>query len=107
MSYLAYSEGFTEPSIVTALLAVGNDGEDARTYHRLISQVLEQSGYIVSVDHPVPDRGDGRSGKIDIVAWSKDGWHTLAIELDRHSPRNKSIFKVKNYRPASGRLVIC
>ncbi len=43
----------------------------------------------------VSDRGDGRSGRIDLV-YLKDG-KEIAIELDRLKPRYKSIFKLKNY----------
>lgn len=41
----------------------------------------------------VPNRGDGRSGRIDIV-YKKNG-KIIAIELDRIVPRKKSIFKLK------------
>jgi len=41
----------------------------------------------------VPDRYDGRTGRVDIVYTIGD--RKCAIELDRFSPRDKSIFKLK------------
>lgn len=41
----------------------------------------------------VNDRGDGRSGRVDIV-YEINGVK-IGIELDRFSPRNKSIHKLK------------
>lgn len=43
----------------------------------------------------VNDRGDGRRGRIDIVA--EINGKVIAIEIDRKSPRKKSIFKLHNF----------
>lgn len=43
----------------------------------------------------VPNRGDGRSGRIDLV-YRIDN-KIIAFELDRLSPRRKSIFKLKEF----------
>ncbi len=56
---------------------------------------LENKGYICIKEYKVNDRGDGRSGRIDIVA--KNNAETIAIEFDNISPRNKSIYKLKNF----------
>lgn len=45
----------------------------------------------------VSDRYDGRTGRVDIL-YKLDGL-TYGIELDRFSPRNKSIFKLNKLNP--------
>ena len=44
----------------------------------------------------VEDRGDGRKGRIDLIV-NEAGYSQIAIELDRKTPRKKSIFKLKKY----------
>ena len=57
---------------------------------------LEDRGYVCKIEQHVRDRYDGRPGRIDILANNK--YHTIAIEVDHHNPRMKSIFKLNNYK---------
>jgi len=50
----------------------------------------------------VPNRGDGRRGRIDIILKPKDKkYGDIAIEIDRNTPRKKSLFKLKEYGASS------
>ncbi len=44
----------------------------------------------------VPNRGDGRGGRIDCVFTSTGGVVT-AIEIDRNTPRTKSLYKLAHF----------
>lgn len=68
--------------------------DDAKTTHALVSSTLSELGFDVKNEYPVPDRGDGRNGRIDVFA-EKNGYR-LAIEIDRLSPRQKSVIKLKS-----------
>lgn len=65
---------------------------EARRFVRRVMGVLRRHGYSVRREVPVPNRGDGRSGRVDIVA-TCDG-STVAIEVDRCAPRGKSLVKL-------------
>lgn len=49
---------------------------------------------ILIKEFPVPDRGDGRSGRVDLIYKKRN--KTIAFEFDRLIPRKKSIFKLKS-----------
>lgn len=66
--------------------------EDASTFHNTVFDYLVSYGCKVQSEYFVADRGDGRDGKIDIVFWNEN--EVIGIELDRESPRQKSIFKL-------------
>ncbi len=68
-----------------------------------IRDFLVDTGFSVKKEVRVQDRGDGRTGRIDLVA--EKGGFIIAIEVDRFSPRKKSIYKLLHY-PASLRIVI-
>lgn len=68
---------------------VSNDAQDARTE---ICEWLAENGFSCKKQYAVQNRGDGRNGKIDILA-EKEG-ATIGIEIDRDSPRDKSIIKL-------------
>lgn len=67
---------------------------NAIDFELLISSRLSKHG-VVKRQVKVSNRGDGRKGRIDVVFVlnSKE----YAIEIDRKTPREKSIFKVTNY----------
>jgi hypothetical protein len=67
--------------------------DDAKAAHDKITEWLGNLGYDCHKEIWVDDRGDGRRGRIDIVA--SNNAHTLAIEIDRLTPREKSVFKLK------------
>lgn len=70
-----------------------------------VAQILGRSGWCATTEVRVPDRGDGRPGRIDIVLARAGGHPEVAIELDCKTPRAKSLFKVRNH-PAPGKLVL-
>lgn len=66
--------------------------DDATTAHNEIVVWLESNGFNCKKEYPVADRGDGYGGRIDIFATRGD--EMLAIEIDRITPRQKSITKL-------------
>lgn len=76
--------------LLFAGLVVSNDSHLA---HSQVVSHLSARGWACQREYPVSDRGDGRPGAIDILA-SKAGIR-LAIEIDRKSPRQKSIVKLR------------
>lgn len=52
----------------------------------------------------VPNRGDGRPGKIDFVVELPSG-ALVAIEVDRKTPRQKSIFKTRSLAPGNAFVI--
>jgi len=68
--------------------------DDAAQAQEQVAKTLSDLGYSVEWEHFVPDRGDGRRGKIDLYAISDD--LSLAIEIDRGSPREKSLVKLRS-----------
>jgi hypothetical protein len=74
----------------------------AAEYHRMVVSTLTQNGWDCQVEVEVPSHS-GRRGFIDIVA--RKGLRTVGIELDRSSPRDNSVFKLKQLR-ATHRFVV-
>lgn len=77
--------------------------ESASEFSKRVESELKKQNLYFKKEVTVADRGDGRKGRIDIVAWA-DGI-TYAIEIDRLSPRKKSIYKLEHY-PANHRLIV-
>lgn len=71
----------------------------AATFEQMIANKLEASGFEVARQVMVDDRGDGRRGRIDLVA-SFNG-ERIPIEIDRKTARAKSVFKVKSFNQES------
>lgn len=71
-------------------LIVSNDSHLA---HSQVVAHLRAQGWACQREYSVADRGDGHPGAIDILA-AKQGV-LLAIEIDRKSPRQKSIVKLR------------
>lgn len=74
-------------------------------FEDMVASELQALGYAIIRQHWVPNRGDGKRGKVDLVA--EKGPVRAAIELDRRSPRQKSIFKVNQVKDATFRVVFC
>jgi len=72
--------------------------DDATETHKKVAAFLERNGFYCRNEFRVPDRGDGRPGKIDIYA--ERGNLRLAIEIDRETPREKSIYKLRQVKGA-------
>lgn len=77
----------------------------AKTTHNEIVSYLSNRGFHCEIEFKVPDRGDGRGGRVDVVAIKDD--FKIAIEIDRRSPRLKSIYKLKSLPLEFARCVIC
>jgi hypothetical protein len=61
---------------------------DAAGTHQAVEAALDAAGFVIEREAIVSDRGDGRSGRIDLLA-ELDG-DELGIELDREVIRQKS-----------------
>jgi hypothetical protein len=70
-------------------------GESASAFHDDVERNLARTGWACSRELTVGDRGDGRPGRIDLVA-EKDGL-ALGFEFDRVSPRAKSAVKLRQF----------
>lgn len=75
--------------------------ESARTTARVLVTTLSDLGYIVRSGAPVADRGDGRGGRISIVA-ERPG-ERVAIET---SERAKSRVKLASFPGATARVIV-
>lgn len=75
--------------------------DSARTTARVLVTRLSEIGYIVRSGVPVADRGDGRGGRISIVA-ERPG-ERVAIET---SDRAKSRVKLASLADATARVIV-
>lgn len=75
---------------------------DARSFEILLASKLEKHGK-VHTQVKVSDRGDGRRGKIDLVLETEG--QLIPIEIDRLSPRRKSVFKVQLFNEDSAFVI--
>jgi hypothetical protein len=66
----------------------------ATDFEDMICSILNNEWHVYRQQW-VKDRGDWCSGRIDLVFYKN--WLSYAIEIDRNSPREKSIFKLKQY----------
>ena len=78
--------------------------DHAKTAQLEVRDFMRNKGYFCRLEVFVNDRGDGKTGRIDIVCYKKN--ETIAIEVDRKTPRRKSIFKLENFK-ATKKYVIC
>lgn len=60
-----------------------------------VREHLEENGFTWKSEIAIPDRGDGKSGRIDLIAIR--GNEKYAIEIDYVTPRDKSVFKLNNF----------
>lgn len=64
----------------------------AAAVHDAAQKALIAAGWLVEREVPVDDRGDGRGGRVDLVA-RRDGI-SIGIEIDRETPRRNSVEKL-------------
>jgi len=76
---------------------------EAKEFEKFICSFLEKHGK-VSRQVKVPDRGDGRSGRIDIVFEYRD--ELIPIEIDRKTPRIKSVYKVRSFNSTNAFILV-
>jgi hypothetical protein len=79
---------------------VGRTGAEAQ---QNIAAWLASERFSVQQEVPVPDRGDGHMGRVDLLA--RRGALTLAIEVDGPVPHRKSVVKLRQI-PGAVRMVI-
>ena len=77
--------------------------EKAFEFNIRVRNEFKKENFDIFTEVVVKDRGDGRRGKIDLVA-KKDNL-IIAVEIDRLTPRQKSIYKISNY-PCTNRIVV-
>jgi len=70
------------------------DCKSCEAFHAAMERKLRQVCKTVIREYEVPGRGDGRRGFIDLVVLEP---FRAAIELDRTTPRTKSLFKVRSF----------
>jgi hypothetical protein len=82
----------------------GNNYKDmsARDFQLYMKSLLSLFGDI-QLEVKVPNRGDGRTGKIDLLLKVKD--KKIVFEFDRKTPRTKSIYKLQHFQ-ADERYII-
>lgn len=66
---------------------------NAAGLHWAVEMALEDIGFDCEREVVVPDRGNGHPGRVDLVA--RRGGIIVAMELDRATPRMKSIAKLR------------
>ncbi len=83
---------------------IGTDCEEisAKVFEGMIALALETLG-IVSRQVHVPNRGDGKKGRVDLVLTTHR--EVIPIEIDRKTPRTKSIFKVRSINQDSAFVI--
>ena len=64
----------------------------AMRFHDALDEALIRAGMTVLREHAIPDRGDGRSGRVDLLITHPN---IIGIEIDAVSPRTKSLFKLR------------
>jgi hypothetical protein len=69
--------------------------DTAGAVHGAAIEALRAAGFEVRTECGVDDRGDGRSGRVDIVAEHDGG--SVAIEIDHRNPRQKSVHKLRRF----------
>lgn len=85
-------ENANKPEWLRAIMALPQLNS-ADELHSAAEAALAASGFSCTREFEVGDRGDGRPGRLDLLA-ERTGL-TLAIEIDRKTPRQKSIHKLR------------
>lgn len=104
MQRLFWLQGHREPHVFEVLDSIVEE-HGAKWFQDTACLLLRGLGYCVDREVLVPNRGDGKRGRVDIVAAKP--FILIAIELDHTIPRRKSIFKVQQIKGATMRLVYC
>ncbi|WP_232001855.1 replication protein [Shimwellia blattae] len=79
------------------------DFNKAAALHDAVEAMIIDAGYECIREFRVADRGDGRPGRIDLLASNGEG-DVCGIEIDRITPRDKSAVKLKQV--ASGFILV-
>lgn len=103
MTRIAYLSGSIDASLKSYLESIPLLHADE--LHAKVLFDLKAMGYQVKRDYLIQNRGDGRRGKLDVLATRDD--EVIALELDHATPRRKSILKVNNCPNATARIIVC
>ena len=82
-------------------LSVDNDSWKC---NQQVREYLAKMGFECKAEIPVPDRGDGHAGRIDLTATRGD--EKYAIEIDYLNPREKSIFKLRHLAGSFSKVIL-
>lgn len=95
--------GVVLPADIREAISKIHLNRDARVTHQAIVRALEDIGFDVQIEHPVPDNGSSRRGRIDVYAIRQG--RILALEADWRSAREKSAFKLRQV-DATWRVIV-
>ena len=87
--------------LLLRMLEVSDNASDC---HREVLSAMQDAGFDCDIEYPVEDRGDGHGGRIDIFA-SRSGLR-YAIEIDRGTAREKSVFKLQHLPPDIVKIIL-
>jgi hypothetical protein len=79
--------------------------DDALTSQQQVASRLRGIGFEIALEFIISNRGDGRQGRIDLCGRNLLG-NTILVEIDRKTPRAKSIYKL-SAEEADFKLVVC
>ena len=80
-------------NLLNGLCAMRARTGDAKDLHDQAEDFFVKAGFLCTREFPVPDRGDGRTGRLDLVV--ERGGLRIALELDRVSWRDNSLAKLR------------
>lgn len=79
-------------AFLAVLESLPDPAANAGAFHAQVDAGFRTAGWLVGREAPVLERGDGRTGRVDLVA-ERHGYR-VAVELDRAAPREKSLAKL-------------
>lgn len=102
---ICYTKGKVDQRLVRRFNTLESN-DNAETLQLLVRDVLESLGFSVMLEYPVDYMGKHGlvHGRVDLLA--QRGFEVLAIEVDRSSPRKKSIAKLEQMASQSTGQVI-
>ena len=95
MHRIAFAIGSIPADIIDMVDHLPPATNDARLWQHAMAAQLKALGYHVSVNEA--RRVDGIQRVVDLVARDVEAGITVALELDRGTPRRRSITKVRSY----------
>jgi hypothetical protein len=84
--------------------ALRDERHDSTGLHRRFVEELQSRGWETRIEVPIEDIGDGQRGCLDVLATK--GEDTLAVELDRLTPRGKSVLKLQCFDTGTVRVSV-
>lgn len=78
--------------------------DDSWECNQQVREFLTETGFEWKAEIPAAERGDGHSGRVDLIA--ERGNEKYAIEIDRTNPREKSIFKLRQFDDSFTKIIL-